>query len=277
MNLCAAYHMWIHSESFDQNQSQWEQYQQRREKHVNAGRSKHRDEPSTKEPVEVLKRISQCDSSVKGQHEYDHPLRCDCSYQGDEAGFPHGSYFFEFAHQMSRQWDGVNLNELRRPWEVCNKCNQPYEDELAIDLANKFVFFVNEAYPNDQEIELEALSLKLGALWSTDTTNPSRKEETTQIARRIVSIIEKIRTIGSDTAGLPVQIQCHEIFAYNILGCIALLERDDATSKRGSRAAAVAAAGYFEKCRCISKAIGDVDWIETAEENLDLAKSNFSL
>jgi hypothetical protein len=53
--------------------------------------------------------------------------------------------------------------EFRKPWRVCPSCNQFYQNELAIDIASKFVSFVRRQYPRDQR-QVESLHTKLNAL-----------------------------------------------------------------------------------------------------------------
>ena len=59
------------------------------------------------------------------------------------------------------QWDGRDLNKFREPWQSCPNCHQPYQHQLAVDLATKFVTFVEGKYPGDGQKYLEALYQRL--------------------------------------------------------------------------------------------------------------------
>jgi hypothetical protein len=41
---------------------------------------------------------------------------------------------------------------------------QPYQNELAVDIATEFILSVQEKYPDDTEKQVEALTVKLHAL-----------------------------------------------------------------------------------------------------------------
>jgi len=44
-----------------------------------------------------------------------------------------------------------DINEFTDPWVFCPSCHQNYQDELRIDIANKFVSFVRRQYPDDTQ------------------------------------------------------------------------------------------------------------------------------
>eukprot|EP00579_Thalassiosira_antarctica_P016053 CAMPEP_0201926904 /NCGR_PEP_ID=MMETSP0903-20130614/17258_1 /ASSEMBLY_ACC=CAM_ASM_000552 /TAXON_ID=420261 /ORGANISM="Thalassiosira antarctica, Strain CCMP982" /LENGTH=157 /DNA_ID=CAMNT_0048464923 /DNA_START=202 /DNA_END=671 /DNA_ORIENTATION=+ len=101
---------------------------------------------------------------TEGPDESGQPLRRDCSCRGESSGFIHLSCLVKYAEQKAEQWDGRDLSEFREPWKVCPNCCQNYQNELAVDLAAKFVTFVEGKYPGDQLKHLVALYLKLYAL-----------------------------------------------------------------------------------------------------------------
>ena len=48
----------------------------------------------------------------------------------------------------------VIVNKFSEPWSDCPGCNQSYQNELAVELANEFVSFVEEKYPDDQRMHV---------------------------------------------------------------------------------------------------------------------------
>ena len=91
-------------------------------------------------------------------------LRRDCACRGTDAGFVHLSCLTEYAAAKSKGWDGRVMNELVQPWETCPGCHQYYQNELAVDIATKFVSFVRRQYPDDTQKQVESLTVKRAAL-----------------------------------------------------------------------------------------------------------------
>ena len=71
--------------------------------------------------------------------------------------------------------------------EKCPSCHQNYQNELAVELANEFVSFVEETYPDDQGRQVMALDRKLDAL------RPKQNEEKIQIANKMLSIVGEMK------------------------------------------------------------------------------------
>ena len=77
------------------------------------------------------------------------PLRRDCACRGSDAGFVHLSCLTDYAATKSEQSHG--MIDFVKPWAACPGCHQEYQNELAIDIANKFVSFVRRQYPDDTQ------------------------------------------------------------------------------------------------------------------------------
>jgi hypothetical protein len=92
------------------------------------------------------------------------PLQRDCACRGTDAGFVHLSCLAGYAETKSKQ--ASKMNEFREPWRECPSCHQYYQNELAVDIASKFVSFVRGQYPHDTRMQVESLHLKLRALYS---------------------------------------------------------------------------------------------------------------
>ena len=91
------------------------------------------------------------------------PLRRDCACRGTDAGFVHLSCLTKYAAAKSKRWDGRVMKDFREPWLTCPSCHQCYQNDLAVDIASKFVSFVRGQYPRDTQKQIESLDVKLRA------------------------------------------------------------------------------------------------------------------
>lgn len=105
----------------------------------------------------------------EGQNDSGQQLLRDCSCRGG-SGFSHLSCLVEYAGYKYQQINDVS--QFSNPWEVCPSCNQNYQNELAVNLATKFVDFVENTYADDLSRYLEALLFKL------TTLHNNRREKT---------------------------------------------------------------------------------------------------
>ena len=82
----------------------------------------------------------------KAPDEEGRPLVSDCSCRGPGAGFAHLSCIVKYAKQKSKQAADSDLTDFSAPWEKCNNCNQPFQNQVALDLSFAFVSFAEKAY-----------------------------------------------------------------------------------------------------------------------------------
>jgi hypothetical protein len=194
------------------------------------------------------------------------PLRRDCACRGSDAGFFHLSCLAEYAETKSKQTRGMNLDadEFVEPWAFCPGCHQYYQNELAIDIASKFVSFVRRQYPHDTQNQVESLYVKLRALYSMfERLQPVQKTEAGVTANVLLSLIDRMRAV----APLTYRYSQMEADAYHVHGRIALSEGTEESARR--------AVAHFEKQLEVSEAIVDVEGIATAQASLAIAKSNY--
>ena len=197
----------------------------------------------------------------RAEHESGEPLRRDCSCRGG-SGWAHFSCLVDYAKQKAQQWDGFDVNDFVDPWRGCPGCKQRYQNELAIDLAEQFVSFVEEKHPQKH---LDALLMKLFALLQggPDRLRPQQKKEANQVASKMLSIIERMKV--AEPPPLPKDTLCFfEARVYTCLGDIAVGE--------GTKESAKTASGYYEKCRDICDQIGDAEGVTFAESNIAQTK-----
>eukprot|EP00579_Thalassiosira_antarctica_P003118 CAMPEP_0201905878 /NCGR_PEP_ID=MMETSP0902-20130614/56732_1 /ASSEMBLY_ACC=CAM_ASM_000551 /TAXON_ID=420261 /ORGANISM="Thalassiosira antarctica, Strain CCMP982" /LENGTH=512 /DNA_ID=CAMNT_0048440001 /DNA_START=63 /DNA_END=1601 /DNA_ORIENTATION=+ len=270
MKICAACCQELPQDKF--SKKQWQFKQQRRCKEcIDVNREvQQKNAMPTNESTEVQDRQSPCANAEcwiclgGGPDESGQPLRRDCSCRGQSAGFAHISCLVDYAEQKNEQWDGHDPNKFREPWEFCANCHQGYQNDLAVDLASKFVTFVERKYPDKQcPLHLEALVLKLETLRNmASRLQPKQKQEVKKIASNVLFMAEKMKKKYSS---LPKRIILAEAVTYSILGRFIFLEGTEESFK--------AAVVCFEKCRDANEAIGNTSGITLAETYLAYAKS----
>jgi hypothetical protein len=191
------------------------------------------------------------------------PLRRDCACRGTDAGFVHLSCLTGYAEIKSNGWDGRVMKEFRDPWQTCPHCHQDYQNELAIDIATKFVSFVRGKYPDNTQRQVESLQLKLCAFDSIlDMLKPVQKREAGVTANVLLSLIDRMK---GDVSSLPMRYSQFQAFAYNVHGRIALNEGTEVSARR--------AVVHFNKDLNVCEAIGDVEGIAVAKGSIAVAQS----
>jgi len=197
-----------------------------------------------------------------GLNDADQRVRRDCACRGTDAGFVHLSCLTKYAASKSEQ--SLGMIGFAMPWHTCPNCNQKYQNELAIDIANKFVPFVRRQYPDDTQRQVESLNLKLRALNNMlDMLQPVQKREAGVTANVLLSMIDRMKA----NALLLKRYSWFEANAYHVHGRIALQEGTEESARR--------AVAHFEKYLKVCKTISDADGIATAKQNIAIAKSKY--
>ena len=196
-----------------------------------------------------------------GDDEADQPVRRDCACRGSDSGFVHLSCLTNYAATKSELADKMDRDmiEFVKPWLNCPSCHQKYQNELAIDIANKFVPFVRRQYPDDTQMQVESLNLKLGALFGK--LQPVRKIEAGVTANVLLSMIDRMK----NESPLPRRYLSFAAHAYNTHGSIALQERTEESTRR--------AVTHFENALEVHETIGDDDGVASARTCIAVAKS----
>ena len=97
------------------------------------------------------------------------------------------------------------------PWEKCSLCHQLYQHELAVDMANAQLRFIEENYPLMNVVAnpinhmryADALKFKLVSIKTMDPGhNPVMREEGKQTAMKYLSMIQEMQNVvGSSKFG----------------------------------------------------------------------------
>ena len=194
------------------------------------------------------------------------PLRRDCACRGTDAGFVHFDCLTEYAETKSELADKMSLGmqEFITPWETCPSCHQEYQNELAIDIANKFVPFVRGKYPDDTQRQAEALYVQLCVLMCMlDRLKPVQKIEAGVTANVLLSMIDRMK----NDAPLSRRYSSFAAYAHNVHGCIALQEGTEESARR--------AVTHFENALEVHVSIGDDEGIAIAKRNRAVATSKY--
>ena len=188
------------------------------------------------------------------------PVRRDCACRGTDAGFVHLYCLTNYAASKSMQ--ARDTIEFVKPWAACPGCHQEYQNELAIDIANKFVPFVRRQYPDDTPRQVEALYVKLGVLIGMLVRlQPVRKIEAGVTANVLLSMIDRMK---GEVSPLPIRYSRFEADAHNTHGRLALIEGTGESARR--------AVTQFENALEVHVSIGDDEGIAIAKRNRAVAK-----
>ena len=159
----------------------------------------------------------------------------DCSCRGDTAGYAHLSCIKEFAQRKSRDLGvgvhGDDLADFPNAWQKCSHCHQPYQHELAMELSNSLLLFLDENYPLHMSPlnhfrHIDALSNKISAIMSMDYRNrPDLIEEGLQTSCKMWSLAQKMR-LGADPTSVLVG-KAYEASAHEQTGLFMTLTKEN--------------------------------------------------
>lgn len=154
-----------------------------------------------------------------------------------------------------------NMNILCKSWTECRNCRHRYQKELAVDMANECVSFIDTTYPECRYLRVQSLSNKLSALAEmskgpvivgdfTSLLSPELRDEGRVIGRNIQSLFD------------------HEpgllgYFEKSILNCLGLIVFDGATKESAKEAIM-----YYEKLLKLYKANGNSMGIHHCESSI---------
>ena len=180
----------------------------------------------------------------------------DCSCRGDTAGFAHLSCIIEYAEQKSKQAADSDLAGFAMPWEECNNCNQPFQNQVSLDLSSAFVSFAAEAYgyPGngkwDKMKVMTGLRSKMWRLINIVCSDSPREDKWTlkveceMLIKKLLSMVDQTKKdlkmrgwLHMPPTSLEYQyykLLCVDFEAdgYRYLGTIASLDQTEASDKR---------------------------------------------
>ena len=122
----------------------------------------------------------------------------DCSCRGDSAGFAHLNCLVTYAEQKCRAANYIDMEAFTEPWHKCNNCKQPFQNQLAIDLASAFISFTEATYGHpgnskwDKLKVMAALRIKIMSL-SNNAHDAIMNMDTTEaimIINKLLSMVD---------------------------------------------------------------------------------------
>jgi hypothetical protein len=136
----------------------------------------------------------------KADEEGKPPVR-DCSCRGDSAGFAHFSCLAIYAKQKCKDVrDGVDGvidgDAFCEPWKFCSNCKQPYQNQLALDLASAFVSFTEATYGQAGNSMWDKLKIITALDLKTEVLRRSTHEELERV--ELTKLINKIDQTKKD-------------------------------------------------------------------------------
>jgi hypothetical protein len=132
------------------------------------------------------------------------PVR-DCSCRGDSAGFAHLSCLAKYAEQKCKEGlkdDGDTGLAFCKPWNFCNTCKQPFQNQLAVDLASAFVSFTEATYGQEGNSKWDKLKImtafrsKIEVLYTTSPDEEMMRVEVTKLINMIDRTKEDLNMRG---------------------------------------------------------------------------------
>jgi hypothetical protein len=211
----------------------------------------------------------------EGPDEAGKPLVRDCSCRGDTAGFAHLSCIIEYAEQKSKQAADTDLAPFSTPWYDCNNCNQPFQNQVALDLSSAFVSFVEEAYGfsgNSKWDKVKVMSSfrhKIKRLIQVVCSDSPREDkgsikvEFEMLIKKLLSMVDQTKKDLNMSGWLhmpPTSLEyqyykmlCgdYEADGYQSLGMISYFDQTEASDKRSIK--------NYQKARAIYKLLGFED------------------
>jgi hypothetical protein len=119
----------------------------------------------------------------------------DCSCRGN-SGFAHLSCLAMYAEKKCRAASDGDLPSFREPWYKCTNCKQPFQNQVAIDLASAFVTFAEATYGQEGNSKwekmkvMDSLRLKIEALNQLPDVDAGTQEE---LNNKLLSTIDQTK------------------------------------------------------------------------------------
>jgi hypothetical protein len=120
----------------------------------------------------------------------------DCSCRGN-SGFAHLSCLAKYAEQKCRAADDGDLPSIREPWSTCNNCKQPFQGQLAIDLACAFVSFAEATYGQEGNSKWDKMRVISALRLKIESLNTSNRmlftEDIKEACNKLLSMINQTK------------------------------------------------------------------------------------
>ena len=126
------------------------------------------------------------------------PLR-DCSCRGDSAGFAHLSCLTKFAEQKCKHAVEGDMSAFSNPWQMCNNCKQPFQGQLAIDLASAFRSFAEATYSHQGNSKLDKMKVMFALRFKISAIFRAAKDKHDEILQPVITLSNNLLTMVDQT------------------------------------------------------------------------------
>jgi len=192
-------------------------------------------------------------------------LNRDCSCRGS-SGYSHWSCLVQYA--ANKVAEG---GDITKAWRECPLCNQRYNNELQLDMADAFIQMADQIDDCDPFRYAEALWTKLLAVDLDD-------EESKKTAFAMISMLEKVDE-PHKCAAWAVDPYCHSknaknlmSIAYEKLGWQEFQKGVRAKGKSESSKKIQLAIKYYEKYKELAMFVGNMTHVNDAETKIARSK-----
>ena len=231
----------------------------------------------------------------EGPDEEGKPLIRNCSCRG-QSGFSHVSCIIKYAQKKTLQLDESKTasgdymlgGPHWQPWKTCPNCNQDYNNELLLELAESYLSFTKESapyehiedgipselFPCDPLRYVDALYHKnVLSIFIKDDTDARKYAK--DVASKIISLTQTIKAENSMTInssmGKRFELFIVESMSYMQLG---ILAENDARLKLVSiEEGFTNAIKHYESCQSLSRSVGYEEGVSHAQSKIALARS----
>mmetsp|Transcript_13870 Transcript_13870/g.31815 ORF Transcript_13870/g.31815 Transcript_13870/m.31815 type:complete len:501 (+) Transcript_13870:101-1603(+) len=138
--------------------------------------------------------------------------RRDCSCRGETSGFAHTQCLKEYADKktfhyisvvLARTRACVDFDKWKEPYTVCPNCHQSYENDVALDMSDGLIEFVEREYKNRvpqitywRTNMLVAKGEKMSLYGVMSFRKPEQAEDAKDLAEEIFCLIRELREMN---------------------------------------------------------------------------------
>jgi hypothetical protein len=188
------------------------------------------------------------------------PIVRDCACRGNDAGFAHTSCIIKYAEKKCEQFSiDSQIFEFTAPWEICPNCNQSYQNDLLVHIADAFVSFAKRSYgyPGNRLFDkmkiMEALhnQIKSNLSATAHVTLPwerdAAKDKIEILIHELLAMVDQLKE--EHDLGGNKYIRYFEAFGYFNLGQLYSVNKSEQSTKT--------AIDYFSRAREIYAFYGE--------------------
>jgi hypothetical protein len=204
------------------------------------------------------------------------PIVRDCACRGNDAGFAHMSCIIAYAEKKCAQVSiDSQVFEFTAPWEICPNCNQSYQNDLSVHIADAFVSFAKRSYGypgnrlEDKMKIVEAIKLQIASNLSATAhvTLPwerdAAKDKIEILIHELLAMVDQLKE--EHDLGGNKYIRYFEAFGYFNLGQLYSVNKSEQSTKT--------AIDYFSRARKIYNFYGVESRTKLITEHIDRARA----